>query len=361
MTSNFGGLETYLLQQFENIDKNKIIYDFVNNNCEKKIIKEIEILKTGSKIYNIPTRRLNPLKHYLMWMILLKNHRSEYKAIVLNGLSLAYVFPLFIAKIFGIPIRIIHSHNSGYESEPGILRKVLVVFNKILLSFSATDYWACSKKAGEWMFGKNRKFTIIHNAIDSKRYKFNLEKRDNVKKVLNIENKFVVGNVGRFAYQKNHEFLINVFYELQKIEPESVLMLVGGSVNTDEFLIKAKEQVKNLNIQNKVLFLGMRNDVPDLMQSMDCFILPSHFEGLPLVVIEAQCIGLKSYLSDVIADEVKITDIVDFISLKESPEYWAKQILLNRNYIRKDMTDEIKKAGYDIKTEIKRIEQFYLK
>ena len=210
------------------------------------------------------------------------------------------------------------------------------------------------------MFGENKKFTIIHNAIDSKNYKFDLEKRDNLRKSLNIENKFVIGHVGRFAYQKNHKFLINIFYELQKIEPTSVLMLVGSSVNDDQFIIKAKEQVKKLNIENKVLFLGMRNDVPDLMQAMDCFILPSSFEGLPLVAVEAQSAGLKSYLSDVITDEVKITDLVEFISLKESPEHWAKQILSNRNYIRKDMTDEVKKAGYDIKTEIKKIEKFYL-
>lgn len=360
MTSNFGGIETYLLQQLENIDKSKLIYDFVNNACESKIVAEDKILKAGSNIYNINMRHKSPFRHYLQWIFLLYKYKNEYKAIVLNGLSLYYVFPLFAAKFFGIPVRIIHSHNAGYENEPSILRKILVTFNKILLNFSATDYWACSQKAGEWMFGNNRKFTIIHNAIDSKNYKFDLEKRNNLRKSLNIENKFVIGHVGRFAYQKNHEFLINVFYELQKIEPASVLMLVGGSVNDDEFLIKAKEQVKNLNIENKVLFLGMRNDVPDLMQAMDCFLLPSHFEGLPLVAIEAQCICLKSYLSDLITDEVKITDLVDFISLNESPEHWAKQILSNRNYIRKDMTDEIKKAGYDIKTEIKKIEKFYL-
>ena len=360
MTKNWGGLETYLLQQFDNIDINKIEYDFVNITGEYKIVEEEKIINSGSLIYNICSRHKNPLKHYWQWIQLLKKISKNYKAIVLNSNSLAYVFPLFIAKIYGIPVRIIHSHNAGYENEPGILRKILVAFNKILLNFSATDYWACSQKAGEWMFGKNRKFTIIHNAIDSKNYKFDSEKRDNLRKSLNIENKFVVGHVGRFAYQKNHEFLINVFYELQKIEPASVLMLVGSSVNDDEFLIKAKEQVKNLNIENKVLFLGMRNDVPDLMQAMDCFVFPSHFEGLPLVAIEAQCIGLKSYLSDVITNEVKITDLVDFISLKEAPKHWAKQILSNRNYIRKDMTDEIKKAGYDIKTEIKKIEKFYL-
>lgn len=360
MTKNWGGLETYLLQQFDNIDRNKIEYDFVNITGEYKIVEEEKIINSGSLIYNICSRHKNPLRHYWQWIQLLKKISKIYKAIVLNSNSLVYVFPLFIAKIFGIPVRIIHSHNAGYENEPGILRKVLVAFNKILLKFSATDYWACSKKAGEWMFGKNRKFTIIHNAIESKKYKFNSEKRDNLRKALNFENKFVVGHVGRFSYQKNHKFLINIFYELQKIESNSVLMLVGDSVNDNKFLLEAKKQVKRLNIENKVLFLGMRNDVPDLMQAMDCFVFPSLFEGLGIVAIEAQAAGLKCYLSDVIPNEVKITNLVNFVSLKEDAKYWAKKILSNTSYIRKDMTDEIKKAGYDIKTEIKKIEKFYL-
>ena len=359
MSDNLGGIETYIIQQFRVLNKDKIIYDFADITQSGHICFEEEINR-DSNVYKFCSRRKNPLKHYWQWLRFLNNNKNQYTAIVLNADSLYYVFPLIAGKIFNISHRIIHSHNNGFQIKPDLLRKILINFNKYIVYFSATDYWACSQKAGEWMFGKNRKFTIIHNAIDSEKYKFDLKKRDNVRKSLKIENKFVVGHVGRFAYQKNHEFLINVFYELQKIEPASVLMLVGGSVNDDEFLIKAKEQVKNLNIENKVLFLGMRNDVPDLMQAMDCFMLPSHFEGLPLVAIESQCIGLKAYLSDVITDEVKITDLIDFISLKESPKHWAKQILLNRNYIRKDMTDEVKKAGYDIKTEIKKIEKFYL-
>ena len=355
MTSNIGGLETYLLQQYNNLNKDRLIYDFANVTISDHIVFENELKKNGSIIYNICSRRKNPIKHYLQWIILFVKHRKKYEGVVLNSLSLEYVFPVFAAKIFGINIRIIHSHNSGFENKINIKRKFLITFNKILLNFSATDYWACSKKAGEWMFGKNRKFTIIHNAIESKKYKFNSEKRDNLRKALNIENKFIVGHVGRFAYQKNHEFLINIFYELQKIESNSVLMLVGDSVNDNKFLLEAKKQVKRLNIENKVLFLGMRNDVPDLMQAMDCFILPSHFEGLPLVGIEAQASGLKSYLSDVITEEVKITDLVNFISLKKSSKTWAEKILKNRNYKRQDMTGKIEKAGYDIINEIKKI------
>lgn len=360
MTKNWGGLETYLLQQFENINKDLLIYDFVNNSCETDIIKEKEILESKSKVYKICSRRKNPLKHYLQWINLLRKHKNEYKGIVLNALSLSYVFPIFIAKIYGIPIRIIHSHNSGYEYRPGFLRKILITINKSILNFSATDYWACSQKAGEWMFGKNKNFKIIHNAIDTNSYKFDIIKRNNVRRELNLEHKFVVGHVGRFYYQKNHKFVINIFYEVQKMEDNAVLLLVGDTVDDESFFIECKKLVKELKLDEKVKFLGMRSDVPDLMQAMDCFLFPSQFEGLGIVAIEAQTAGLRCYLSDIIPEEVKITDLVNFISLNESPKTWADKILENRNYKRKDMTEKIKAGGYDIKTEIRKVEQFYL-
>ncbi len=360
MTKNWGGLETYLLQQFENINKDLLIYDFVNNSCETDIIKEKEILESKSKVYKICSRRKNPLKHYLQWINLLRKHKNEYKGIVLNALSLSYVFPIFIAKIYGIPIRIIHSHNSGYEYRPGFLRKILITINKSILNFSATDYWACSQKAGEWMFGKNKNFKIIHNAIDTNSYKFDIIKRNNVRRELNLEHKFVVGHVGRFSYQKNHKFVINIFYEVQKMEDNAVLLLVGDTVDDESFFIECKKLVKELKLDEKVKFLGMRSDVPDLMQAMDCFLFPSQFEGLGIVAIEAQTAGLRCYLSDIIPEEVKVTDLVNFISLNESPKTWADKILENRNYKRKDMTEKIKAGGYDIKTEIRKVEQFYL-
>lgn len=275
MTKNWGGLETYLLQQFENINKDLLIYDFVNNSCETDIIKEKEILESKSKVYKICSRRKNPLKHYLQWINLLRKHKNEYKGIVLNALSLSYVFPIFIAKIYGIPIRIIHSHNSGYEYRPGFLRKILITINKSILNFSATDYWACSQKAGEWMFGKNKNFKIIHNAIDTNSYKFDIIKRNNVRRELNLEHKFVVGHVGRFSYQKNHKFVINIFYEVQKMEDTAVLLLVGDTVDDESFFIECKKLVKELKLDEKVKFLGMRSDVSDLMQAMDCFLFPS--------------------------------------------------------------------------------------
>lgn len=359
MTRNLGGIESYLIQQFRHIDKSKIMFDFVNITSEYDIVFKNEIIRENSKIYNICSRHRNPLLHYLKWIILLLQNKNRYQAIVLNSVDLSYIFPLFIAKLVGIPIRIIHSHNAGYGYKIGFLRKLLIRFNKILLDFSATTYFACSKKAGHWMFGKDKRFNIIHNAIELDKYKYNLLKREEKRKELNIENKFVVGHIGRFVYQKNHEFLIDIFYEIHKMWPESVLILIGDAVDDKTYLEKAKQKVKELNLEKNVKFLGMRNDVADLMQTMDCFILPSRFEGLPFVGIEAQAAGLPCYFSDTITKEVEITDLIEFISLNENAINWAKKIIKNKDFKRKNFLNRLIKAGYDINTEVKKIEKFY--
>lgn len=365
MTRNIGGLETYLMQQFDNIDKTKITYDFVNITGEYDIVYRDKIERAGSKIYSVCSRHINPIKHYWQWLKLLSKIGKRYKAIVLNSNSLEYVFPLFAAKLCGVPTRIMHSHNSGYEHEIGIVRMLLVKFNSLLLKLSATDYFACSIKAGEWMFGKDASFKVIHNAIKTDKFAFDKEKRKQIRHDLGLEGKLVVGHVGRFTYQKNHKFLIDCFYELTKIKTEAVLMLVGDYTDDASFWVNAKKQVKDYGIEDKVLFLGMRKDVPDLMQAMDLFILPSRFEGLPLVGIEAQAIGLPCLFSDNITQELKIMDNVKYCSLEDGSKAWVKCITETCNSLAEDNRAKynklLKEAGYDIDIEIKKIEAFYLK
>lgn len=359
MTRNIGGLETYLMQQFDNIDANKLHYDFVNITSESDIVYKDKIQEKGSIIFGICSRHKNPIKHYYQWIKLLYETKGEYKAIVLNSNSLVYIFPVFAALFFGIPMRVIHSHNSGFEVKTGVFRKAVICINTILMKISATHYLACSQKAGKWMFGNERKFQIIHNAIDPVPYIFNEEKRDRVRESLNIKDKFVIGHVGRFTYQKNHKAVIDIFKEIVSIKEDSVLLLVGDAVGDTSFLDNAKLQVKELGIEDKVLFLGMRTDVPDLMQAMDVFLLPSRFEGLCLVGIEAQTSGLPSYFSDYITKELAITNLCHFIGLDQSLDVWANDILNTSHVKRCDMRKKIAEAGYDIKTEIKNIERFY--
>lgn len=360
MTKNIGGLETYLMQQLDHLDKSKVIYDFVNITSEHEIVFKDKILKAGGRIYGVRSRHSNPIRHYWQWIKLLHRIAGDYKAIVLNSNSITYVFPIFIARFFGIPMRIMHSHNSGFEQKIGIGKKIIMAMNRILLKWGATDYFACSKLAGQWMFGYNAHFTVIPNVIDCSKLKFNENMRNKVRSALNLQGHFIVGHVGRFTFQKNHEFLIDVFSEIHRTQENAVLMLVGDAVGDLSYLEQAKEKVVRLGLTNSVVFMGMRNDVPQLMQAMDCFILPSHFEGLPVVGIEVQAAGLPCFFSTNITREVGITDLAHFISLKKKPEEWAEMILSESKVKRKNMEEEIIKAGYDIQHEIRKIEKFYI-
>lgn len=360
MTKNIGGMETYLMAQYRNLDKNFIQYDFVNLTGEYPIAFDKEIRNNGSKIYAVPTRRINPLLHYYGMMKILLQNRKKYDFIVLNTCHLYYIFPLFFAKLVGIPNRIIHSHNSKDEIKIGFLRKLSIKINKLLMNYSVTDYWACSKVAGEWMFG-NKPFKIIHNAINASEFIYDKEIRRQMRNQLGLSEKnFVVGHVGKFSYQKNHDFLISVFNKIHEIMPESKLLLIGGWVNDETYLNEIKIKIKTLKLEKDVKFLGMRNDVPKLMQAMDCFVLPSRFEGLPLVGIEAQAAGLPCFFSDTITKELAITNLAKYISLKEKPIKWAEEILKVKNMSRKNMLNEIRKNGYDIEFEIKKIKDFYM-
>lgn len=359
MTKNIGGMETYLMSQYRKLDKKYIQYDFVNLSKDDKMAFSEEIKNNGSKIYSVPKRKYHPFLHYYEMMKILFHNRKKYKYIVLNTCHLYYIFPLFFAKIIQIPNRIIHSHNSDDEIKISFFRKILININKILMHFSVTDYWACSEIAGKWMF-KNRNFRVIHNAINVSDFVYNESIRQKVRTKLGLlKDEFLIGHVGRFSYQKNHDFLIDVFNEVHRRLPESVLILIGDAVEDELYINKAKQKVKELNLVENVRFLGIRNDVPEIMQAMDCFLFPSRFEGLGIVIIEAQTAGLPCYVSSVIPNEVKITNLVDFISLNESPENWAEKIIKNKNYKRKDVSKEIIKAGYDINTEIKKIQKFY--
>lgn len=360
MTKNIGGLETYLMQQFDHLDKSKVIYDFVNITSEYEIVFKDKILKAGGRIYGVRSRHSNPIRHYWQWIKLLHRIAGDYKAIVLNSNSITYVFPIFIARFFDIPMRIMHSHNSGFERKIGVGKKIIMTMNRILLKWGATDYFACSKLAGQWMFGSNTHFTVIPNAIDCSKLKFNENTRNKVRSALNLHGHFVVGHVGRFTFQKNHEFLIDVFNEIHHIQKNAVLLLIGDAVGDLTYLHQAKEKVKKMGLANSVIFMGMRDDVPQLMQAMDCFVLPSRFEGLPVVGIEAQAAGLPCFLSDTISREVKSTSTMYFISLKESPYNWAQKIVSQKNKNRIQGYEQVKMAGYNIDDCISNLEQYFI-
>lgn len=358
MTRNWGGLETYLMQQFRHLDPARVHYDFVNITGEYDICFQQEIADAGSEIYSVCSRHRNPLRHYREWYQLLARHAGAYDAIVLNTNSLEYVYPLVAAKRFGIPRRVIHSHNSGFENAIGTARRALIAMNRRLLRASATDYLACSEAAGCWMFGEKTPFHVVHNAIDTAAYRPDAARRASVRAALGVHDALVLGHVGRFSYQKNHDFLLDIFAAVHAKHPDAVLLLVGDAVGDTTFLDAAHEKAERLGLSENVRFLGLRSDVPDLMQAMDAFLLPSHFEGLPLVGVEAQAAGLPCYVSDAVSRELAMTDGMHFLPLGRV-EDWADAILGDAGQPRRDTSEAIRRAGYDIEAETRKMEEFF--
>lgn len=359
MTRNLGGIETYLIEQFRHLDKSKIDYDFVNITGEYSICYEDEILASGSKIFKVVSRHKNPLLHYWQWFNILLQHKGVYDVIVLNTNSLEYVFPLVLGKVFGIPVRVIHSHNSGFENKQGLARRLLVGMNKKLLAWSANLRFACSQFAGQWMF-KDNPYHVIYNAIDIHKYDADLIVREETRNALGLHTELTLLHVGRFSYQKNHSFLLDIFKEVHGIQPNSVLLLVGDTTEESEFLTEVKRKIKAYGLEHVVRLLGRRDDVNKIMQAADVLVMPSFFEGLTVVGIEAQASDLPLLLSDTVTKELGLLPSTHFISLEAGPTAWAEAIVNSKQHNRRSRYEELKAAGYDIGFETERVEKLLI-
>lgn len=359
MTRNLGGIETYLIEQFRHLDKSKIDYDFVNITGEYSICYEDEILASGSKIFKVVSRHKNPLLHYWQWFNILLQNKGIYDVIVLNTNSLEYVFPLVLGKIFGISVRVIHSHNSGFENKQGLARRLLVGMNKKLLAWSANLRFACSQFAGQWMF-KDNPYHVIYNAIDIHKYDADLIVREETRNALGLHTELTLLHVGRFSYQKNHSFLLDIFKEVHRIQPDSVLLLVGDTTEESEFLTEVKRKIKAYGLENVVRLLGRRDDVNKIMQAADVLVMPSFFEGLTVVGIEAQASDLPLLLSDTVTKELGLLPSTQFISLEAGPTAWAEAIVNSKQHNRQSRYEELKAAGYDIGNETERVEKLLI-
>lgn len=348
-----GGVETVIMNYYRNIDKTKIQFDFVvHKGALPQYITQVK--NYGGKVYEITSYKSNILKYTYEIYKIIKENNYEIVHSNMNSLS---GFSLFAAYLAGAKVRILHNHTTDNPAEGirTIAKRILRPFARLF----ANQYWACSKLAAEWMYGKNAvtngKVTIINNAIDLEKFKFNKEKREKLRKKLGIENCFVIGHVGRFVKTKNHEFLIEIFNEILKQKNNVKLLLIGdGNLKS---LIEAK--VQNLGIEKAVIFLGVRNDVADLYNVMDVFVFPSLYEGLGMAVIEAQVNSLPTIVSIAIPAEAKISEYIKFISLQQPLKDWLNEV---ENAKRKELniSDELLKK-FDIREESKKLENLYLK
>ena len=258
-------------------------------------------------------------------------------------------------KKAGVSIRIAHSHST--KNEGNIIERFIKSYYGNFMN-NATDQFACSREAAEFLFGKNNKAIILKNGIEVDKYIFSDYIRNRIRSEWNVQDEFVIGHVGRCDEAKNQSYLIDIFSEIYKINKKTRLILVGDGVMMGHLRTKVKKK----GLSATVKFLGVCENVNELLQGFDVFVFPSIFEGLPVTVIEAQASGLKCVLSDTITREVDISGNVEFVSLKELPSIWADKILKhNRKYKREDIVDAIKKYGYDIRYTAQFLEQFYLK
>lgn len=353
---SFGGAEAFLMDVYRNIDRDKVQFDFMLRSAVKNQQEFIdEITSYGGKIYILPEYPNQILDNYRKLESFFKEHSKEYKAVHVHANALIYVKPLKVAKKYKIPCRIIHSHNTRTSKE---LYKYMHYFNRLFIKQFATDYFACSNLAGEWMFNKDS-FNVVNNGINIDRYVFNPSTREATRKEFNVEDKFVVGHVGRFRKQKNHKFIIDIFNEVHKVNKDAVLLLVG--VNFDHTENEIRQKVHRLNLDDYVIFAGARNDVPNILQAMDVFLFPSLYEGLPITLIEAQAAGLQCIISDTISNQTVVTDLVKVMSLRTPAKEWADQVVtFFKNTKRQDMSAAIKENGFDIKTTANKLELFYM-
>ena len=344
-----GGLETMLMNYYRKIDRSKIQFDFlVHRDFEADYDQEIRDL--GGRIYKLP--QLNPLsKTYLKQLDRFFKKHKEYK-IVHSHLDCMAGIPLKYAKRNGVPIRIAHAHSSNQTKDKKYLLKLIYKRN---IRKNATDLFACAHDAGRWMFGCDR-FHVMNNAIDTEAYAANAKTAAEIRKELEISgDAFVVGHVGRFAPPKNHKFIVRIFAEVVKVKPDAFLLFVGDG----DLRKETEELTVDLGIRNRVIFAGMRTDVNRVLQAMDVFLFPSTYEGLPLSIIEAQAAGIPCLISDKVPIECRKTDLVRQLSLQESPDIWKDAVIAAGEMLKRDTSGEIIKAGFDIASNAKWLEDFY--
>lgn len=361
---SLGGAESRIMDLYRCMDREKVQFDFlVHQNGAGERIPEFydkEVKELGGNIYVLP--RLKGY-NYLAYKRAVKNFFSEhwdFRVVQGHMTSTAAIYLPEAARA-GIPVRVAHARSAGVDKGiKGMMTRLL----RIPLLKRADYCFACSREAGESAFGKKWKCSpkalVIPNAVDARKFIYQKDARDKIRKELGITDCYVAGHVGRFHYAKNHEFLLEVFAALRSRMKEkgirAVLLLLGEGSGMEA----VRRQAAQLGMEENVLFMGNRKEVWNYYQAMDYFIFPSRFEGLPGTVVEAQAAGLKCIISDRITAEVGFTELVHYENIGLPAERWAEYIMKNISYERKNMCQAVADAGFDVKEQARRMEEFYL-
>ena len=361
---NAGGIESLCMNILDNIDLTRFQIDFAvvkEKNTEQ--FYDAKVKSYGMKIFAVGDLRHGTAHKYL------STRKDIYNLIKKEKYDVVHIhcghwdkFPDAIsAKLCGVNKIIIHSHN-GQLTRDTKLYRIRCMLQKVIKQFYpfiATDFFSCSDLASQWAFPsrviKAGKVVYIKNGIDLNRFKYSDELRTKYRHKFDFKDEFVVGHIGRMSEQKNHEFLIDIFNEIVKKKSNSKLLLVGKG----ELENQIKSKVSRLNLLDKVVFLGTTSEIPGVLAAIDVFVFPSRFEGLPVVGIAAQAMGVPIFASDRISDNVKITDTWHTISLDETLEKWSNEIIEKSTGSRKDTHEKIRNAKFDIQNTIKEVCEVY--
>nr|WP_308650378.1 glycosyltransferase family 1 protein [uncultured Agathobacter sp.] len=351
---NRGGQETFIMNVFKAIDKKKVTFDFLCTINEKGAYDD-DITGLGGKIFSLE------LGHYKIQLVdrlyalskFLRTHNNEYKVFHIHTQHAMDGFlNAVVAKNAGIKKVIVHSHSTSTLYHP----MLHMMFRPFLRNLHIYRF-ACSELAGQWLFGKHAKYKIIRNGIDINRFSYSTSVRKRVRLENDWQGNTVIGHVGSMTYPKNHEFIIDVFAEYVKKNPKAILVLVGDG----PFKTKIETKIKSLKIEEKIRLMGSRSDIYNIDQGIDLFLFPSHYEGLPVVLVEAQCTGLKCLISDVITPEIDLTQNIYRMSLNEDIEAWVEMIdkIISTLDKRQSMSSAVQLAGFDIKNTAEELEKIY--
>ena len=362
-----GGAETMIMNLYRNIDRSKLQFDFIChyrkgdlNGSNKRSDYEEEIVKLGGRIFKIPSLGTsNPIEYVNnIKKVLIEN--GPFEAIHVHTNKQAG-FSLLAAKLARIDKRIVHSHTANWNTLNSIYMKVL----KLLIKFNANMYCACGQESAISAFGKKfcykKQIKILTNSIDVEKYiDVDEEEVKTIRKKLNIGNTTkIIGHVGRIDREKNHKFIIKIAQKLIENNEDFLIVLVGAGPMLDEIRL----EVKKLNLSNNVKFLGVRKDINLLMNLFDVFILPSIYEGLPLVTVEAQAAGKRCIVSEAVSNEIDMgLNLVKQLPInEESLELWKKEVMMIKesNLDKKEVLSKLTLRGYNVKTNINKLYKLY--
>lgn len=343
------GVATYAMNYFRNIDKSKYQIDFLQKkDFDTPYYKEIQ--EAGGHVYTAPN-----YKNVLSFIKFLKEFFKDNKYDILHCHMINFAIPiLYYAKKNKLASRVLHSHVivSGETRRKKFISDILLPISVKL----SNNYVACTEKAGRFMFG-NKNFRIIKNAIDIEKYAYKESIRFDLKKQMDLENKYVIGTVARMVPSKNPFFIIDVMDSIVKQSENNICLLWVGTGYMKE---EVEDYVHKKNLSNNIIFIGDSNKTEELYQVMDVFFLPSKYEGLGIVYIEAQAAGLTTFASDNVPQDTKVSRLIHYISLNAGADLWAKEILTHVNDNRNNVvSSDIKNHGYDICDAVKELELFY--